>query len=166
MRGLRVMVDWLCYARPSLAARSFGTLRHRGREAYSSHEGQSRCAAPCSFHCQPRFEMSGRARASTAPAPKLSLTMTPSGAVVGNWYHKYLASPGRRVSRFTYRRQFMLPRRRTYQIGPRSQVRSGLVWGFSCQAVVIGFCSQFFVRTGARLVAGAGPEMGFTRLAG
>jgi MFS family permease len=23
-----------------------------------------------------------------------------------------------------------------------------LVWGFSCQAVVIGFCSQFFVRSG------------------
>jgi hypothetical protein len=118
MRGLRVMVDWLCYARPSLAARSFGTLRHRGREAYSSHEGQSRCVAPCSFHCQPPFEMSGRARASTAPAPKLSLTMTPSRAVVGNWCHQYLASPGRRVSRFTYRRKFMLPRRRTHQIGP------------------------------------------------
>src|ERR1700732_93150 len=29
-----------------------------------------------------------------------------------------------------------------------SQVRSGLVWGFFCQAVVIGFCSQFFVRSG------------------
>jgi len=28
------------------------------------------------------------------------------------------------------------------------QVRTRLVWGFSCQAVVFGFCSQFFVRSG------------------
>jgi hypothetical protein len=32
--------------------------------------------------------------------------------------------------------------------GDGSQVCSGLVWGFSCQAVVFGFCSQFFVRSG------------------
>src|ERR1700738_366596 len=29
-----------------------------------------------------------------------------------------------------------------------SQVRTRLVWGFSCQAVVFGFCCQFFVRSG------------------
>src|ERR1700738_4521661 len=29
-----------------------------------------------------------------------------------------------------------------------SEVRNRLVWGFSCQAVVFGFCCQFFVRSG------------------
>jgi hypothetical protein len=31
--------------------------------------------------------------------------------------------------------------------GP-NRVRSRLVWGFSCQAIVFGFSSQFFVRSG------------------
>jgi hypothetical protein len=36
-----------------------------------------------------------------------------------------------------------------YRGGAReSQVRIGLVWGSSCQAVVFGFCCQFFVRSG------------------
>src|SRR3984893_13751429 len=64
MGGGCVLLDGLRYARQSPATRRFGTLSHRGREAYSSHEGQSRCAARYSFHCQPPFELSGQARAS------------------------------------------------------------------------------------------------------
>src|SRR6516225_7153288 len=66
MGGVRVMLDWLCYALPSLAARRFGSLSHRGREANSGYQGQSRCAARYSFHCRPPFELSGGARASTS----------------------------------------------------------------------------------------------------
>src|ERR1700730_2947405 len=39
-----------------------------------------------------------------------------------------------------------MPRDRVYDACCR-QVRSGLVWGFSCQAVVLG-CAEFFVRSG------------------
>jgi hypothetical protein len=78
MGGVRVMLDWLCYALPSLAARKFGTLSHRGREAYSSHEGQSRCAARYSFIANLPSSRVVEHEPLQAPAPTLSLTAEPS----------------------------------------------------------------------------------------
>src|ERR1700680_4749454 len=40
------------------------------------------------------------------------------------------------------------PRRLPHTISPLEGAGFELVWGFSCQAVVLWFCSEFFVRSG------------------
>jgi molybdate transport system regulatory protein len=62
--------------------------------------------------------------------------------------HRRENSPAVAKPKLTALIHIMAPSWHLRPASPSIAVRRRLVWGFSCQAVVFGFCSQFFVRSG------------------